>query len=370
MRKFSVRTPILFFSVLVALAMMMVACGGSEKATVTTGKKVIVGAIHVGAVTDAGYNQAQHDGLEVMKKNLPEVQVLEAENVPESADAERVMENMIKQGATIIFPQSFGYLDPALNVAKKYPNVTFEHPAGYKLAANLGTYWAASDRLTYLMGVAAGKMTKTNKLGFIGGFPIPNIIASANAFQLGARSVNPNVQTFVIFDGTWLDPAKEAASTNTLGDQGVDVVTMIVDSPITIVQTAEKRGMYSIGYHSVEVQKFAPKNWISGIGFTWGGFFTKVVKDVESGTWKSQNFIGGIDSDMVTLAPWGPAVPNDVKQLADQKKQDFVQGTLQVFQGPIKDNQGTLRIKAGEVGDPSLINTMDWFVEGVTGRTS
>jgi basic membrane lipoprotein Med (substrate-binding protein (PBP1-ABC) superfamily) len=365
-----VHTPVFLFSMLIALAMVMVACGGGEKATATPAKKVIVGAIHVGAVTDAGYNQAQHDGLEVMKKNLPEVQVLEAENVPESADAERVMENMIQQGATIIFPQSFGYLDPALNVAKKYPNVTFVHPAGFKLAPNLGTYWAQSDKLTYLMGVAAGKMTKTNKLGFIGGFPIPNIIASANAFQLGARSVNPNVQTFVIFNGTWLDPAKEAASTNTLGDQGVDVVTMIVDSPITVVQTAEKRAMYTVGFHSVEVQKFAPNYWISGIGFTWGGYFTRVVKDVEAGTWKSEHVRGGIDGDFATLAPWGPKVPNDVKQLVDQRKQELLQGTLQVFKGPMKDNKGELRIKEGEQGDPNLINTMDWFVEGVTGRTN
>ncbi len=367
----------LLMSMFVALVLAAVACS-SEKATPTsppaqptaTTKKIIVGALHVGSMTDAGYNQAQHEGLLLMQKNIPGVQLLEAENVPESADAERVMENMIQQGATIIFPQSFGYLDPALNVAKKYPNVTFEHPAGYKLAPNLGTYWAASDQFTYLLGIAAGKLTKTNKLGFIGGFPIPNIIYSINAFELGARSVNPNVQTIAVFDSAWLDPGKEAATTNTLADQGVDVVTMIVDSPITVVQTAEKRGIYSIGFHSTEVQKFAPNYWIGGVGFTWGGFFTQVVKDVQAGTWKSQNVIGDLSSGMATLGPWGSKVPNDVQQLIEAKRQEFLKGTLQVFKGPIKDQQGTLRINAGEVGASNLVNTMDWFIEGVIGKTS
>jgi basic membrane lipoprotein Med (substrate-binding protein (PBP1-ABC) superfamily) len=300
------------------------------------------------------------------------VKILEAENIPESADVSRVVENMISQGAKFIVPASFGYLDPALEVAAKHPDVVFDHPAGFKQADNFHTYWAASDQHSYALGIAAGKMTKTNKLGFIGGFKIPNVIDTINAFTVGARSANPKVEMHVIFDNTWSDPGKEAASTNALADQGVDVVTMIVDSPITVVQTAEQRGIYSIGFHSTAVQKYAPKGWISGIGFTWGNFFTREIQAVEKGTWKSnpKNLIGDLNSDMVTLAPWGPAVPDDVKAMVDAKIMEFKTGKTQVFTGPIKDNKGNVKIPAGQVGDPSLMNTFDWFVEGVIGQGS
>ena len=229
-----------------------------------------VGILHIGSIADAGYNQAHAEGVAAMKKNLPNVEVIEAENVPEGADAERVMENMIKQGARLIIPASFGYLDPALRVAKKYPDVKFEHPGGYKLASNLGTYWASTPEAFYLMGIAAGKTTKTNKMGYVVALPISFFLANVNAFELGARSVNPKAETRVVFTGTFLDPGKEATAANALLDQGVDVLGVIVDSPITVVQAAEKRGAYSVGYHYLGVQKFAPKGWISGIAFTWG----------------------------------------------------------------------------------------------------
>jgi basic membrane lipoprotein Med (substrate-binding protein (PBP1-ABC) superfamily) len=331
-----------------------------------------MGIIHVGSKTDAGYNQAHADAAELVGKNLPYVKVLEAENIPESADVSRVIENMISQGAKFIVPASFGYLDPALEVAAKHPEVMFDHPAGFKQAENFHTYWAASDQQSYALGMAAGKMTKTNKLGFIGGFKIPNVIDTINAFTLGARSVNPKAEMHVIFDNTWSDPGKEAASTNALVDQGVDVITMIVDSPITVVQTAEQRGIYSVGFHSTAVQKYAPKGWISGIGFTWGDFFTREIQAIEKGTWNSnqKNLVGDLNSDMVALAPWGSAVPADVKAAVEAKIVDFKAGKAQVFAGPIKDNKGNLKIPAGQVGDPSLMNTFDWFVEGVIAQAS
>ncbi|HYY89646.1 MAG TPA: BMP family ABC transporter substrate-binding protein, partial [Chloroflexota bacterium] len=164
---------------------------------------LIVGALHVGSVNDAGYNQAMHDGLIEMQQNVPGIQLIEAEQVPETADAERVMEGMIAQGATLIFPQSFGYLDPALNVAARHPDVIFEHPAGYKLAPNLGTFWSDTTSYEYMMGIVAARTTNTKKFGWIIGFPIPNILTAINAFQLGARSVDPDVTTQVIVDNTW-----------------------------------------------------------------------------------------------------------------------------------------------------------------------
>jgi basic membrane lipoprotein Med (substrate-binding protein (PBP1-ABC) superfamily) len=176
------------------------------------------------------------------------------------------------------------------------------------------------------------------------------------------------VQTVAVFNSTWVDPGKEATATNALADQGVDVVTMIVDSPITVVQTAEKRGIMSIGYHSAAVQQFAPNGWISGINFNWGDYFAKLANDVINNSWKSDNYIGDLSTGMATLAPWGKNVPSDVQTLANSKLADFKAGKAQVYEGPIKDQSGKVRIEAGAKTDYNLINTIDWFAEGVIGQ--
>lgn len=327
-----------------------------------------VGIIHVGAVTDAGYNQAHYDGVQELKKNLPCVEILEAENIAEGPDSERVMESMINQGVKFMIPASFGFMDPALNVAAKYPDVKFVHPSGYKLADNFSTYWASSNDAFYLMGVAAAKMSKTGKLGFVAAQPISIIFANVNGFHLGARSVNPDIQTHIVFTGSWSDPAKEATATNALIDQGVDVVSMVVDSPIAVIQAAEKRGVYSIGYHSDGAAKFAPKYWISGIAFKWGPYFTREAQAVMDGTWKSQAVMGDLGSDMITLAPFGPNVSEDVQELVEQKKAEFIAGTLRTFEGPIFDQDGNEIVKAGEFLSSDQISTMDWMAKGIVGQ--
>jgi basic membrane protein A len=366
---------ILVLFTLLLVGLVLIACGAppapaaSASGETAAEAPFIIGALHVGAINDAGYNQAHHDGLEAMKANLPNVQLIEAENVPESADAERVMESMIQQGAKLIFPQSFGYLDPALNVAAKHPDVTFMHPAGFKLADNLGTYWGNNFEAMYLCGIAAGAATKTGKLGFITAFPIPNILASVNAFHLGAKSVRPDVQTTLVINGSWVDPAKEAAATNALADAGVDVVTMIVDSPITIVKTAEERGIYVVGFHSAALKDFAPKGWLTGVAYTWGPLYTRVAQSVMDGAWKSEHIRGGIETDYVTLADFGPAVSEETKAAIAAAEEGLVSGELQIFAGPILDNKGTERIPAGEAGGIELLDTTDWLVEGVIGQT-
>lgn len=334
-----------------------------------SGEEFIVGALHVGSMNDAGYNQAHHAGLVAMTENLPNVKLIEAENVPESADAERVMENMIQQGAKVIFPQSFGYLDPALNVAEKYPDVTFMHPAGFKLADNLGTYWGNNFEAMYLTGIAAGAATESGKLGFITAFPIPNILASVNAFHLGAKSVNPDVETTLIMNSAWVDPAKEAAATNALADAGVDVVTMIVDSPVTVVKTAEERGMKVVGFHSDALEQFAPEGWLTGVAYTWGPLYTRIVESVMDGSWTSEHIRGGIETDYVTLANYGPSVSDETKQMIADAEAGLISGELQIFQGPIIDNEGNERIPEGEAGGMDLLDTTDWLVEGVIGQT-
>lgn len=350
-------------------ALLLAACGSTSGSPSTTQTRLVVGAIHVGSIKDAGYNQAEHEGLVYMTQHVPGVRLLEAENVPEDPGVSTVIQNMVNQGATLVFPQSYGYQDFALDMAAKNPSVAFEHPAGYKQAANFGTYWAASDVYSYTLGAAAGLTTKTNKLGFIAGFAIPQIIWSINAFQLGARSVNPDASTVVVFNNTWSDPGKEATATNALADQGVDVVTGIVDSPITFVKTAEQRGIWSIGYHSAAVASYAPSHWISGIDFQFGPYFAQVAQSVIDKNWTAQNYMGDISSGIVKLAPFGKNIPTSTQQKVLAVEQQFQSGALKSpLAGPVYDQSGTLRIKAGETPAPYLINSIDWFAQGVVGQ--
>ena len=353
---------------LVALLAVVLAGAPMAAPDAAAQPKLKVGVIHLGSTNDAGYNQAHAEGVRIMKGSLPEVEVIQVENVPEGADAERVMENMIKQGARLIIAASFGYLEPALRVAQKYPDVKFVHPGGYKRAPNLTTYWASTPEAFYLMGIAAGMTTKTNKLGYVVALPISFFLANVNAFELGARSVNPKAETRVVFTGTFMDQAKEATAANALLEQGVDVLGVIVDSPISVVQAAEKRNAHSVGYHYVGVQKFAPKGWISGIAFTWGNLYTRFARQVMDGIWKSEDILGGLGDDYLTIAPFGPAVPPDALRLVNAKKQDFIGGKAQVFQGPIRDNKGAERVKAGEAFPLTELRKMDWLVEGVIGQ--
>lgn len=329
---------------------------------------LIVGMLYVGEITDAGYNQAQHEGLEVMKQNIPCIETLEAENVPESAEAERVMENMIQQGAQLIFPTSFGHMEPALSVAERHPDVIFEHAGGYKLAPNFGTYYGQMQMAMYPMGVAAGLMTKTNKLGFVGGLPIGFSLGNVNAFHLGARSVNPEVETHIVYTGSWVDRAKEAEATNALLDEGVDVFTMHVDSPITIIQTAEARGAYSIGFQSLAAQQFAPEGWITGMGFTWGKFMTETAQQVIDGTWESQHVRLGLREGMISIAPFGPAVPEDVRERVLSVADAVASGELKPFAGPVYDQDGELRIPEGEFWGNERMGEFDWLAEGIVGE--
>jgi basic membrane protein A len=352
-------------------AALILTAGASSKASPKSHQQVsiVVGGIHVGSIKDAGYNQAEHDGLVYLKQHVPGAKVIEAENIPESPGVQSVIQQMINQGAKLIFPQSFGYQDFALAMAAKNPGVYFEQPAGYKQAKNFGDYWAASYELNYALGVAAAKVTKSGKLGFVGSIPIPQVIAAADAFHLGAVSVNPKVSTTVIFNGTWSDPGKEAAATNTLADKGVDVVACLVDSPITVVKTAEQRHIFAIGYHSAAAASYAPNYWLSGVDFNWGPLFVQMAKSVMNGTWKAQDLIAPLSTGISRLAPFGKNVPASARTAANNVVSQFKAGELKSpFQGPVYDQSGKLRIKAGVVPDANISNTVTWLVKGMIGR--
>jgi basic membrane protein A len=364
----------LAFTAIVSLAAiaLVVGLGSSTASSAPAAQKatLVVGGIHVGSVKDAGYNQAQHDGLMYLKNHISGVKVIEASNVPEGPQVETVMQTMIGQGAKLIFPQSFGYQDFALTVASKNPGVTFEHPAGYKSAPNFGTYWAASTPINYALGAAAAKVSKTGKIGFVGSIPIPTIIATADAFHLGAMTVNPRIKTVVIFTGSWSDPAKEAAAVNTMANQHVDVVAGLVDSPVTYVKTAESRHIWAIGYHSKSAQKYAPKYWLSGVDFNWGPMFVRMATSVMTDTWTARNWVAPVSMRIAKMAPFGPRVPTAAKSPALKIVHDFVVGKqTSAFKGPVYDQNGKLRVKKGIQPAASFEQNVNWFVKGMIGRT-
>jgi basic membrane lipoprotein Med (substrate-binding protein (PBP1-ABC) superfamily) len=356
------RIPLLA-AVCLALAMLF---ANASNASAQDKPPLIVGAIYVGSVNDYGYNRAMKDGLEEMKKNIPGLKLIEAENVPETAESERVMEGMIQQGAKLIFATSFGHQQFAFNLAKTHPDVYFEHAGGWMQAANFGNFFGATQAAWYPMGVAAGKMTKTNTLGFVAGVPIGYVIGNINAFEMGARSVNPKAETRVVVTGGWSDKTKEASAANALIDQGADVVTMHVDSPATVLQTAESRGKYSIGFQSIAAMTLAPKGGLTGLGFTWGPFMTDTAKSVIAGAFKPAMVRQGLGS-MMALAPFGAVVPSDVQALVTASAGEVEKG-FNPFTGPVVDNTGATKIAAGESWGGDKMGNFDWYVEGVIGK--
>ena len=339
----------------------------TEPPTEPAGPCLIIGALYGGPITDAGYNQAMHEAVMEIKTNIDCVEIIEAENVPDEAGATSTMENMIQQGAKFIIATAFNHQYPALELSKKYPDVKFEHAGGWEMGANFANFFGTPPDGWYMMGVAAGKMTKSNKLGFVAAFPMGWTSTFINAFTLGARSVNPEVQTIVAYTFAWGDRAKEADTTNSLINQGVDVITMHVDSPSTVISTAESRGVYSIGYQNLAAQQFAPKYWISGTGFTLGGKLTWLTSTVLDGTWTPIFLRCGISDGCMAIAPFGSEVPQEVQDLVLQTKADIEAGKIVVFAGPIKDQDGNIKVAEGETLTDDAMSAVDWFVEGVVG---
>ena len=333
-----------------------------------------VGFIYVGPKDDYGYNQAHHEGAVAVSK-LPGVKIREEEKVPETMDVQKTMESMINlDGAKLLFPTSFGYFDPhILKIAEKYPDVTFLHCGGLyqegKHPKNVGSYFGYIDEAQYVAGIVAGGTTKTNKLGFIAAKPIPQVLRNINAYTLGARSVNPKVELTVIFTGDWAMPVKEAEAANSLIDQGVDVLTSHVDSPKVVIETAEKRGIFSTGYHASQAN-LAPKGYLTGAEWNWEKVYTAYIEQVKKGE-KPQHLVrGGFSEGFVKLSPYGTPVSAELKAKADEAKAKLTAGTLVVYQGPLKDNAGKEIIAAGAKQEQTdiALESMNYLVEGVKGK--
>jgi basic membrane protein A and related proteins len=336
-------------------------------------KPITVGVIYVGPRDDFGYNQAQAQAAAELKK-LPGVKVVEEENVPETAAVQKSMTGMIAQdGASVLFPTSFGYFDPhMLALAAKYPDVRFSHCGGMwtegKHPKNTGSYFGYIDECQYLNGVVAAHMSKSGKIGFVAAKPIPQVLRNINAYLLGARSVKPGITCSVIFTGDWSMAVKEAEATNSLADQGCDVFTMHVDGPKVVVETAAKRGKMVCGYHASQA-KLAPNAYLTGAEWNWLTAYRTVIEAAQAGK-PHPNFIrGGLKEGYVKTSAYGPMVTDAAKKNADDIKAKMVAGSFDIFKGPLKDNKGKEIIPAGKVLKQTdlTLEGMNYLVEGVLG---
>lgn len=330
-------------------------------------EKLKIGFVYVSPIGDAGWTFQHELGRRQLVKELGDkVETKFVESVPEGADAERVIRNLAADGHKLIFTTSFGYMNPTIKVAQNFPKIVFMHATGYKRAKNVGTYLARFYEGRYLTGIVAGKATKSNVLGYVAAFPIPEVVRGINAFTLGARSVNPKAEVRVIWVNSWYDPGKEREAAEALIAQGADVVTHHTDST-AVVQAAEAKGKYAIGYHS-DMSKYGPKAHLTAATHIWGDYYVKVTKDMLAGTWKSGEIWGGIKDGMIALAPMSAAVPADVKAMVMAKEKAIAAGSFHPFQGPVKDQSGKVVVPAGKVMSDGDMLKMNYYVEGVAGK--
>ncbi|HEX4793400.1 MAG TPA: BMP family ABC transporter substrate-binding protein, partial [Humisphaera sp.] len=337
-------------------------------------KPLMVGFLYVGTKDDYGYNQAHAQGAAAVS-TMPGVKVLEAEKIAETKDCQQTMATMIEQSdATLVFATSFGYFNPHVKeIAPKYPKITFLHAGGILKdgdPSNIGTFFAYIDELEYLCGMAAGSVSKTGKLGYVAAKPITPVLRDINAFELGAKSVNPKCTLTVIFTGDWFLPNEEANAVTNLADQGIDVVTGHIDSPKVMIQTAEKRGIYCCGYH-YNGSSLAPKGYLTGAEWNWGPMYKKFVEDFKAGKPMPHNYMGSLKDGAVKMSPYSSTIPADAVAKIDAVKAQMTAGTFHMFTGPLKDNKGAEVIPAGKsFGDQDdALWGMNYLVEGVVGST-
>ncbi|MGL6156321.1 MAG: BMP family ABC transporter substrate-binding protein, partial [Ralstonia mannitolilytica] len=327
-----------------------------------------VAFVYVGPVGDAGWTYAHDAGRkEVEAKFGDKVKTSFVESVPESAaDAERVFRDLATQGNKVIFGTSFGFMESMLKVAKEFPDVKFEHATGFKTADNLGQYDVRTYEGAYLAGVVAGKMSKSGKLGVVGSVPIPEVIRNIDSFTLGARSVNPKATTRVVWVNKWFDPGKEREAATTLIGQGVDVLMQNTDSA-AVVQTAQEKGVYAIGWDS-DMTKFGEKAHLAASMNKWGVYYTKVVGDVLENKWKPETVWWGLKEGAIDLGAYNAVVPEDVKTLIETRKKGIIDGSAPIWKGPLKDNTGKEVLPADKVADDGFLHGIKFYVEGVEGK--
>jgi basic membrane protein A len=349
--------------ILIAATAVMIAAAASLSGA-SAADKLKVGFIYLGPVGDFGWTYQHEVARQAMVKEFGDkIETTYLENVSEGPDAERSIEQLVRAGNKLIFTTSFGYMDPTLKVAKKYPDVHFEHATGFKSDKNMGTYNGRFYEGRYIQGIIAGKMSKAGVLGYIASFPIPEVIMGINATILGAQTVNPNIKVKIIWANTWFDPGKEADAAKALLDQGADVIMQHTDSPAAM-QIASERGKLAFGQDS-EMIKFGPKTQLTSIIDNWAPYYIDRVKAQLDGKWTTDNVWGGLKSKMVVMAPY-TNMPDDVKKMAMDTEAAIIAGKLFPFKCPIVDQAGkTVECKGGDHLDDGQVLGMNFYVKGI-----
>jgi basic membrane protein A len=349
---------------------------------VASGKTIKAAFVYTGPINDHGWTNAHDDGRKALEQALgSQVETAYTENVPETADAQRVFEDYARKGFDVIYGTSFGFMDYMLEAAKAFPNVKFDHCSGFKTAPNMSTYFAAEEEPRYVSGMIAGKMTKTNSLGFVGSFPIPEVIRFLNAFAAGVQAVNPDAKINMVWINTWFDPPKEKAGAESVLDLNADVVTGTTDSP-ALAQAAAARGKYAVGV-DYDQSSYAPTAILQSDRFIWGPHYINSVKAVMNGTWKPVQYYYHIKDGLVEATPPASFVPPDVAKAAMDVHEQIRAGTFNVWKGPLKDNKGNEKAAAGKTlgdyyeGTPEpeqtkddayvQSNQMNWVLSNVVG---
>jgi basic membrane protein A len=349
--------------ILIAAAAVMLTAGASLFGA-SAADKLKVGFIYLGPIGDLGWTYQHELARQALVKEFGDkIETTYLENVSEGPDSERSIEQLVRAGNKLIFTTSFGYMEPTLKVAKKYPNVHFEHATGYKRADNMSTYSGRFYEGRYIQGIIAAKMSKSGVLGYIGSFPIPEVISGINATILGAQTINPNIKVKIIWANSWFDPGKEADAAKALLDQGADVIMQHTDSPAAM-QIASERGKLAFGQDS-EMIKFGPKAQLTSIMDNWAPYYIDRVKAELAGTWKSEDTWGGLKSKMVVMAPY-TNMPDDVKKLAMDTEAAITDGKLFPFKCPIMGQDGkAVECKGGDHLADGQVLGMNFYVKGI-----
>lgn len=324
-----------------------------------------VAFVYVGPVGDGGWSFAHDLGRQYLERELPYVETSFVEAVPEGEGAESVFRDLAEQDHDIIFGTSFGYMDTIIDVAQDYPNTIFLHATGYKTADNVGIYDGRGYQGWYLAGVIAGHMSKSGQVGYIAPFAIPEVVRNLNAFTLGVRESKPDAVVHVEWINTWFDPPVEQKAAQNLIDLGVDVIGRESDSTAPD-QLAQQKGIYAVGYNS-DSRAVAPKAVLTAPIWNWGVYYVDVVQAIYEGRWQNKPYWGTMGDHILSLAPFGPMVPSDVQQQVGKKEEMIINGSWDVFTGPIYDQAGTLRVPAGERMSDAELLEFNWLLEGTIG---
>lgn len=325
-----------------------------------------IGFIYVGPVGDYGWSYQHDQGRQAIEKTFGDkVKTTYVESVKDGPDAERVLNQLANDGNTLIFSTSFGFMNPTVKSAKKFKNVKFEHATGYKREPNLATYSSRFYEGRYISGILAGGMTKSNVIGYVASYPIPEVVRGINAAMLGAKSVNPDAQIKVVWTNSWYDPAKETEAAKSLFATGADVIMQHTDSP-AVAQAGEENGAWVIGW-TTDMSKFAPNKQLTAIVDDWSHYYENRVQAVLDGKWESKDTWGGFAQKMLEMTPFNPVVPEAIREKATAAKQAITENKLHPFTGPIKNQAGQEVLADGKTLDDEALLKMDYFVEGVVG---